>query len=570
MDIKQKIEKWVKEVLGKNELVLVHPKEIQNGDYSFFLAPPKLSVKESHSPKTEDDMKDAKGAAEILEKNKISEVEKVEAVGPFVNIFLSKQFFANSVSEVVEKGEEYGKSDLLHGQMTIIEYTNTNVLKPLHIGHLMGNVIGQSISNIFESSGAEVKRNTYQGDVGLHIAKAVWGIQKQGGIVDGSLAEKVEYIGKAYALGANAYEDDATAQEEIKSLNKKIYEKSDEEPLKIYEWGREISLAHFEELYKKLNTKFDYYFFESEVSEDAKKIVSEFLTKGVFEESEGALIFRGEKYDPKLHTRVFLTREGLPLYEAKDVAHALRKFEKYKFDKSIIITANEQDGYFKVVLKAMSLINPEIAQKTEHLSHGMLRLSTGKMSSRKGNVVTGESLISDVEDLIREKIADRELSEGEKINIAEMVAIGAIKYSILRQAIGGDIVFDFDKSISFEGDSGPYLQYSAVRARSVLQKSKIQISNIKTERPENWDVTEVEKLVYRFPEVVERGAREYAPHYLVTYLTELASSFNSFYANNQILSDDDSSKYKIALTNAVATVLTNGLHLLGIKVPERM
>jgi DNA gyrase/topoisomerase IV subunit A len=189
------------------------------------------------------------------------------------------------VGNVLEEGEKFGSSGLFHDQKIIIEYTNTNVLKPMHIGHLMGNVIGQSLSNVFEASGAEIKRNTYQGDVGLHIAKAVWGIIRSGGIIDGSLSEKVDYVGKCYALGANAYEDEPTAAEEIKEINKKVFEKSDEKLSEIYAWARQVSLDHFEDLYKYLNTKFDYYFFESEVSNSAVAIIKEYLQKGVFEES---------------------------------------------------------------------------------------------------------------------------------------------------------------------------------------------------------------------------------------------------------------------------------------------
>ena len=557
MHVKEKIEQWIKDSLGIDSVTLVHPKDLKNGDYTWVAN----EISESD--------------VEKLEKNKIPEVEKIEFIKPrFVNFHLSPKFFGDSIGEINDNKEEFGSNNLLNGEKTIVEYTVTNVLKPMHIGHLMGNVLGESLSRILEWNGAEIKRNNYQGDSGLHIAKAVWGIQKSGGIIEGESSEKVSYIGKAYALGSNQYEDDANSQEEIKEVNKKIFEKSDKDLNKIYEWGREVSLAHFEELYKKLGTKFDYYFFESEVTEDALKIVKEFVSKGVFEESEGAIVFKGEKYDPRLHTRVFVSSQDIPMYEAKDIAHAIRKYKTYAFDKSIIITANEQDEYFKVVLRAMQEVNPEIAAKTKHLSHGILKLSTGKMSSREGNVITGESLIEDVEDLVREKIKDREFSDNEKEEVAEVVAIGAIKYSILRQATGGDIIFDFDKSLSFEGDSGPYLQYTYVRAKSVLEKAKISqgdtFKNVPKVSP--WETTEVEKLLYRFPEVVERAGREYAPHHIVTYLTELASTFNSFYGNEKIIDESDqaASVYKLSLTLAVSHILKNGLYLLGIKVPERM
>lgn len=558
MGIKQKLENWIEEGLEIESPVLVHSKEIKNGDYTLILN--EGNVEE---------------LAKELNKNLIPSVSKVEFVAPrFINIFLSPKFYSEEISRI---DENYGKSDLLSGQKIMIEYTNTNVLKPLHIGHLMGNVLGQSISNILEAIGAEVKRNTYQGDVGLHIAKAVWGIRmyRQKGETGGTtLSEKANFIGSAYEAGSNVYNLEGKETEEIKEINKKLYDKSDSSIMEIYDWGRKVSLDHFEELYKKLNTKFDYYFFESEVSDPALKIVQEFLKKGIFEESDGAVVFKGENYDKKLHTRVFVSSAGIPMYEAKDIAHAIRKEGVYKSDKSIIITANEQDSYFKVTLKALEQVNPEIAKKTEHLSHGILKLADGKMSSRKGNVITGENLIRDVEELVQEKIKEREFSYTEKQEIAEIVAIGAIKYSILRQAIGGDIIFDFDKSLSFEGDSGPYLQYAYIRAKSVLEKSKSSHSASLGSASRDdivFPISEVEKLIYRFPEVVERAGKEYAPHYLVTYLTELAGAFNSFYAQNKIIDETDlASPYKIALTEAVSHILKNGLRLLGIKVPEKM
>lgn len=552
-----------------------HPENLEFGDYSTNVAMV-LAKKIGKNPyDLAGDITDA------LNANKLDFIEKIEAIRPgFINFYLSQSFFAESLKNILEEGEKFGNTNILDGQKIIIEYTNTNVLKPMHIGHLMGNVIGQSLSNIFEKSGSEVKRNTYQGDVGLHIAKAVWGIKKSGGVKEGSLSEKVDFVGKSYALGSNAYEDDPVATEEIKDINKKVFEKSDEDLNQLYSWARQVSLDHFEELYKYLNTKFDYYFFESEVSEQAVAIVKEYLEKGVFEESDGAIIFRGEKFDSKLHTRVFLTQQGLPLYEAKDIAHALRKESVYSATKSIIVTANEQDGYFKVVLKALEQINKQVAQKTEHLSHGMLKLPSGKMSSRTGTVITAETLISQVKQSILEKIADRNFDESEKQKIAEAVAIGAIKYSILRQSVGGDIIFDFDKSISFEGDSGPYLQYTAVRAKAVLEKSnltpdpspKFRRGEEENSSKSYLEIGDLEKLLYRFPEVVERAAEDLSPHHLVTYLTDVAGAFNSFYAHNQIIdeSNPEISSYRVALTHAVHTVLTNGLTLLGIKIPERM
>lgn len=469
MNIQEKIKRWVEETLKMKDVNLVHPKDLKNGDYSFFV-PPKPMAKE-------DTLEDV---VKILNENKIPEIKEIKIAGNFINFYLSKEFFVESVKEINEKGDKCGENSFLNKSKTIIEYTDPNPFKEFHIGHLMPNIIGESIARISEANGAEVKRANYQGDIGIHVAYAVWGMKNKNGIKEeGDIKEKAKYLGKCYALGATSLKNDENLKSEMQEINKKIYEKSDEELNKFYEWGRKVSLDYFEIMYEKLGTKFDFYFFESEVGEEGKNIVLEFLKKGIFEESDDAVVFRGEKYDEKLHTRVFINSQGLPVYEAKELALAKIKYEKYQYDKSIIITANEINEYFKVLLTAMDKVFPDLAQKTKHISHGMLRLPTGKMSSRTGDVITAQSLIDQVKEKVQEKIVGRDFSESEKEEVAEIVAIGAIKYSILRQAIGGNIIFDFDKSISFEGDSGPYLQYACVRANSVLKifNSQFPISN---------------------------------------------------------------------------------------------
>jgi len=241
----------------------------------------------------------------------------------------------------------------------------------------------------------------------------------------------------------------------------------------------------------------------------------------------------------------------LPTYEAKEVGLAKIKKEKYPFDHSVTVTANEQDAFFQVVEVAIGEVFPELKGKLKHLSHGMLRLPTGKMSSRTGDVITAEELIEDVKKRVKDD---------------EQVAIGAIKYMILRQAIGNDIIFDIEKSVSTEGDSGVYLQYAYARTNSLLEKAgKTGDTNAPRE-----NTHEIEHLLYRFPEVVERAGKEYAPHYITTYLTELAGSFNNFYAHEQVLGDSPESEYRLAIVEAFNIVIKNGLNILGIPALERM
>ncbi|MBX4189623.1 arginine--tRNA ligase [Candidatus Parcubacteria bacterium] len=476
---------------------------------------------------------------EYLEKNKPEGIEWVENKNGFINFYLTKEFFKKSLSEIIDKGREFGKNESLKGEKTIVEYTDANPFKEFHIGHLMSNTVGESIARLFEWNGAEVKRASYQGDVGLHVAKAVWGIMHN---------EK-----DPYPAGAKAYEESEEIKKEIQDINRKIYDKSDPEINKLYEEGRKKSLDGFLTIYRRLGTEFDYFFFESETAEIGKKIVLE--NPGVFVESQGAIVFNAAEHDSSLHTRVFINSDGLPTYEAKELGLAKVKAEKYSYTKSVVITGNEVNDYFRVLLQAMKLIFPELAARTKHLSHGMLRLFSGKMSSRTGDVITAESLIEEV----KAKTMDN-----------EQVAIGAIKYMILRSNIGGDIVFDIDKSVSTEGDSGVYLQYAHARANSLLEKAK------DLSQPSPWqgegegEVRPIEKLLYRFPEVVARALEDYAPHHIVTYLTELASSFNNFYAHEQVIGDSPESNYRLAIVEAFKVVMKNGLNVLGIPAPERM
>lgn len=498
-----------------------------------------------------------KNPAEIAEKIKLDLFKKVEVKNGFINFFVADKYFIDNLKSI---NKDYGKGKELKNKKIVIDYTDPNPFKEFHIGHLMSNAIGESISRIFEFQGAKVKRVCYQGDVGLHVAKAIYGK-----MFNSNLS-----WGEAYACGTDLYEAEED-KKKIIELNKRIYDRSDKEINKLYDEGKKVSLEYFAEIYKKLDTNFDSLIFESQTGEIGKKIVEKNLGK-VFEEGENnAIIFDAKKYNPKLHTRVFINSEGLPTYEAKDLGLAEIKYKKYKYDESFIVTGNEVNDYFKVMLCAMDKVNPKLAGMTKHIGHGMLRLPEGKMSSRTGKVITAESLIEKVKELVLQKIKDREFSEKEKAEISEKVAIGAIKYSILKQSIGSDIIYDFDKSISFEGDSGPYLQYAYTRAKSVLEKAKAEKIKLSFKKVPA-EITQLEKMISYFPEIVLKAEKSLEPHFISLYLIELAGEFNSYYAKNKIIDKDNQeiSAYRVALTGAFATTMENGLGLLGIKTLEKM
>lgn len=504
-------------------------------------------------------------AKEIVKKlSKPDCVKNISIAGPgFINFTLEQEHFIDTLRQIAKNPEEYGRGDTFKKERVFIEYTQPNPFKEMHIGHLVNNIIGESVSRIIENAGAEVKRATYHGDIGLHVARAMWAMQQKN---IGPSDITVELLGEMYAAGSVAYEENEEAKKAITTLNKIIYEQSDAGVNELYNIGRTISLEHFKKIYERLGSRFDYAFLESEAGAVGTKLVRDHITDGIFEESEGAVVFKGEQYG--LHTRVFLNSAGLPTYEAKDLGLVPLKREKYDFTTSLVVTDVEQSSYFTVVKKAIELVFPELEGHVQHISHGRLRLTTGRVSSRKGGNPSAEGVLDELAESVQEKMGDREV--GDIISASDTIAVAAIKYVVLRQAAGKHIIFDKDKSLSFEGDSGPYIQYTAVRARSVVAKA--ESAGIKSSfdiHPES--VGLLERMLERFPEVTQRAAEEREPHHIATYLIELSSGFNSWYAHEQIINVDDAlSPYRVALADAVSHVLARGLWLLGIRVPSAM
>ncbi len=490
--------------------------------------------------------------AESLRKSLADWVEKIEVAGPgFINFTLARPVITGMVKEAGEQGRDWGRVSLTEGQTYSIEFSCPNPFKEMHIGHLMSTVIGEALARTIEHGGAKVVRDSYGGDVGPHVAKALWGLRDKG-ITEPANAKE---IGDAYAHGARAYEASDETKGAIDELNRAIYAGEDRELMELWRKGRELSLEAFQELYKRLDTHFDYFFFESETAQSGLDLVRGGLTKGVFKESEGAVIYEGERKG--LHTLVFITSKGTPTYEAKEVGLAFLVEERVLSDVRYILTAAEQVGHFAVVKAALEELAPLVGAKTSHVPHGFLRLTSGKMSSREGNVITAAALIQEVIEKAREKNEDP--------LIAEAVALGAIKYMILRQASGGDILFNMEKSLSLEGESGPYLQYALVRAKKILSyASEGELGDSVPDAPYT-----VERLILRFPEVVAHAVAERAPHHIAQYLTKLAGAWNSFYATEQVLGSPEEA-YKQKVAKAFATTMENGLHLLAIPTPDRM
>ena len=550
--------------LGGVDFSLAPPRDSSHGDYASNIA--LVAAK----ARNENPMTLAERITQTLREEKPDGVAGITATPPgFVNITLAPEIFVANLSSVLEQGAGYGRGDALSGRRVMREYTDPNPFKEFHIGHLMSNAIGEALARLMDFGGAEVRRANYQGDIGLHVAKAIWKLRGRH-FLDEELSPEdgIQRMNDAYIQGNQDFEYNTSAvRAQIHELNRTIYEQSNPEINKIYKKGRDLSLRYFEEIYRRLGTIFDEYFFESETGPRGKALVEEYLVKGVFEKSDSAVIFRGE--EEGLHTRVFLTAGGLPTYEAKDIGLAFLKQERWPSEQSFSVTGNEIAEYFKVVRAALRHINPELAEKIVHIPHGMLRFKDAKMSSRKGNVVSATTFLDEVKTLALDKMRQAALvAQDRQEAVADDIAIAAVKYAILKQSIGRDIIFDPDSSLSFEGDSGPYVQYAHARACAVLAKAaatRLQPSVASPETP-----GKTERLLFHFPEVAASALADRAPHVVCTYLVRLAQTFNHYYAQTPILQGGDAASYRLALAAGVKTVLARGLALLGIAAPERM
>lgn len=577
-EISESIQKVIQDLFNEQVEVELTRTDEQFGDYATNVAL-RLSKKLAQNPR-EIAKKIAERLTESIPKGQ-SFWEVVEVAGPgFINITLT----GDTLWQLTER--EAAKT--LEGKVVLAEYSDPNPLKPLHAGHLYTTLVGDTISRLVENAGAKTIRLNYGGDVGLHVGKSIWGIIKElGGEYPEKLAEipeneRPQWLGQRYVEGNNAYEDDENAKKEIITRNRQIYEihteNDHDSPLaQIYWTVRQWSYDYFQVLYNQLKVKpFDRYIPESEVTPLGIKTVEEQLENGVFERSGDAVIFDGEKHG--LHTRVFINSEGIPTYEAKDVGLSLTKWKDYQFDESIIITAHEQEQYMQVVIKAIEQFAPEPAERTKHLTHGVVKLGGGiKMSSRKGNVVTALEILE----------AARQAGVETGTSPTEDTILAAVKYAFAKNRIGSDIAYDPKESIALEGNSGPYLQYAFARASSILSKAKpgrhAERSDSEAEGPSQIFLQAqadtlrmlepAERTLLRkigeYAEIVERATNELMPHHICTYLYELAQTFNRFYEHNRVISDERE-PIRIQLVSKYAQTLKSGLELLGIHAPEKM
>lgn len=509
-------------------------------------------------------------AEEVAEKIKKTDfVSKVAAMGPYVNFFIDRTMFASDMLNQVSV-DNYGSSEIGCGKTICIDYSSPNVAKNFHVGHLRTTLIGNSIYRIYKKLGYRVERINHLGDWGTQFGKLIVAYKKWGS------KEAVEQNGiselmKIYVKFHEEAEKDDTLNNEARAWFVKM-EQGDEEALSIWEWFKDISLIEYKRIYELLDVDFDSYAGESFYRDKTSAVVDELKEKGMLEESEGAFIVDLEEYD--MTPCLIMKKDGSSIYATRDLAAIFYRKKTYDFEKCIYVTGMEQKLHFAQVFKVVELMGYEWA-KTDliHVPYGLVSLEGGKLSTRSGNIIYAEDILRESVSKIKEVINDKNPDLQDKEEVAKMVGIGAIIFNDLYNQRIKDVTFSWDKIHSFDGETGPYVQYTYARAASVLRKTGI------TDVPEEIDsslltdeasVSLLKELI-RFPEVVETAAERLEPSVVARFVMSVAQAFNHFYHENQCNVEDEKLKRaRVKLVIIAKKAIKDGLDLLGMKCPEQM
>jgi len=501
-------------------------------------------------------------------------VEKAMAAGPYLNFFLAKQGIAKqAIDAVLKQGDEFGQTSIGKGQKAMVEYSSPNSNKPLHLGHLRNSSIGMAIAKLLEANGFNVVKANLVNDRGIHICKSMLAYQFFGkGSTPKSTKKKSDhFVGDYYVLFNQRVKEQPELEDFAYKLLQK-WEKKDQATMALWNMMTDWAVQGFKKTYNEFGSEFDTWFFESEMYDKAKPIIDLGKRKGVFKENpEGALVAELEQHG--FPNKTVLRSDGTSIYITNDLALTKHKFEKFKLNTSLWVVGNEQDLYFRQLFKIFELLGFKFFKNCRHLSHGMVNLPSGKLKSREGKVVDADDIIAEMEQLAAVEITKRKKLAPEKARKRSRdIALAAIKFHMLKVAVQKDLLFNPKESISFEGETGPYIQYTHARAKSILRKVK------EYKKPTSFALLaskaeqKIAKLLASFPEAANKSLVQLSPHIICQFLIETAEAFNSFYHAHKVLkaADAETKNQRLALVQATAQVLKNGLNLLDIEAIERM
>lgn len=515
--------------------------------------------------------KNPKQEAEILrQKIKLPPfLSEIKVAGPYLNFFLNKAQLAKETLAVIQKQKKrYGAGK--NHEKILIEYCGPNTNKPLHLGHVRNMALGNAMCRLLTFQGNKVYPINIINDRGIHICQSMLAYQKWG---QKKKPDKKgdHFVGDYYVLFTKALKEHPELKDEAQDMLTR-WEHGDKTVHALWKKMNLWVLKGFAQTYKRFGITFDKEYFESELYEAGKEIAFEGLQKRIFiKDDKKSIVAPLEAYG--LPNKVVLRGDGTSVYITQDLYLAQKRYEDYRFDRSVYVVASEQQLHFKQLFKVLELLQRPYTNKLFHLSYGLVHLPTGRMKSREGTVIDADEMMEEMKELAEMEIRKRydSLSEKEIRRRAEMIGLAAIKFFMLRTDAHRDIIFNPEESLSFEGETGPYVQYTHARACSILKKAGKVTGKINdallTQDKEQKMLTHLMK----FPEIVDEAAQQYRPHVLCHYLIELAQAFNEFYHSCPVISDDkELMKARLSLVDAVRQVLENGLNLLGIEAPEEM
>ncbi|HCW32359.1 MAG: arginyl-tRNA synthetase, arginyl-tRNA synthetase [Candidatus Peregrinibacteria bacterium GW2011_GWF2_39_17] len=559
-------------------IIVEYPRDKNHGDYSCTLAL-QLAKSVQKSPRE---------IAEILIENieKPNFVDTIEIAGPgFINFFVSKMYLLGVLRGILVEGENYGKNKTGHGKSVIVEYSSPNTNKPLHLGHARNNFLGMAVSRLLENNGYDVLKTQIVNDRGIHICKSMLAYQRFGrNTSPDSLGKKGDhFVGDYYVKYGKMLKDNPSLEVEARLMLQK-WENND--PLVRGLWRKMNNWVWegFTQTYELIGSHFDFSTFESDIAEEGRTIIETALKEGKVERIEGgalaidlAIEGLGDRDQGK---KILIRSDGTTMYITQDIQLAVKRMEKEEIERVIYVVGNEQNYHLKVLFKILEKLGFKWAKKCYHLSYGMVDLPSGKMKSREGTSVDIDNLVNELEKLVGNEIAQRNLDypETEQADLKRAIALGALKYFILKVDAKSRMLYDPNSSIDFQGDTGPYLQYTYARLQAILRKAPEadqELANVTIDNslfPNEPEEIALLKKLQLYPELVLDAAQDYRIHSIAIYLNELAQLANSFYTKTPVL-EGTSPELRIArlqLVTGVTQVLKNGLNILGIEAVKRM
>ncbi|WP_308652950.1 arginine--tRNA ligase [uncultured Anaerococcus sp.] len=508
-------------------------------------------------------------ATELVSTLDLEDFAEVKNVGPYINFFLDRKKFENQViNTIIEKKENFGKSDMGKGKTAIVEFSSVNIAKPFHIGHIRSTVIGDALRNIHEFLGYNTIATNYIGDYGTQFGTMI-AAYKLWGDDDKLNANPIQELLNLYVR----YNTEASENEEMMDAARQEFknlEEGEEEATRLWSWFKEISFNEFDRVYKLLDIEFDNYKGEAYYSEYMPSILEELKEKKLLVESDGAQIIDLSEFD--LPPSIIIKSNGSSAYITRDIATAINRKKEYNFDENLYVVATQQNLHFQQLWRILELMGYDLYKGCKHISFGMVSLKDQTLSTRKGQVVFLEDVLNKAIDKTREIMENRDDAVENIDEVSRIVGIGAVKFQELYNNRIKDYVFDWDEVLNFDGETGPYVQYTYARAKSVLRKAGIdEIKPLDIEKITSDEEFTLVKKLAGFEDVVVKAKEKYEPSLITRHLTDIAKSFNKFYNSSKIMVEDEKLKEeRLALAYVTAIVIKTALGLLGIRTVEKM